>query len=140
MPLIDFPPPTQSWADYLAALPPGRTPAAQDMFDRWDAPLYICPSRPRNGTPDQFAKHDPQRTSIAPGHCKCGTPYKREGLRGVGEQHSYLAWLAGMMDPAESAHFWATVASARPERLMELGVLPVVREMLVWVRGFEGGA
>ncbi len=138
MTLIDFTPPERPWADYLSAMPPGRVPIFQDIFDRWDEPRYVCPARPRNGSTAQFAAHD--KESDKPGHCKCGTPFRKEGLQGVGERHAYLAYLAGMMEPAEAQHFWGSVASVRPERLMELGVLPVVREMFVLLRSLESGS
>ncbi len=138
MPLIDFAAPDQSWPDFLDSMPPGRTPQPEDMYNRWDSPTYTCPARPRNGmVQDITAKHG-ERLHLAPGHCMCGTPLRKDGLLGVGESHAYLAWMAGMMSDGESAHFWATVASAKPERLTELGVLPVLRETFKFLRDMGG--
>jgi len=137
MPLIDFTPPAQSWPDYLASLPPGRVPTPEDMYARWDSPRYVCPNRPRNGTTAQFAQHDTESPSA--GHCKCGAPFRKEGLQGVGERHAYLAWLGGLMSAEEGQFFWGAVASARPERLTELGTVPILKEVFKWLIALEDG-
>lgn len=138
MPLIDFPAPAQSWPDFLDSMPPGRTPQPQDMFARWDTPTYICPARPRNGVVAEVSDKHGERVHAAPGHCKCLTPLRKEGLLGVGESHAYLAWMAGMMSDSEAAHFWATVASTKLERLTELAMLPVLRETFKFLREMGG--
>lgn len=135
MPLIDFSPPAQSWADYLETLPAGRAPRAQDIFDRWDSRMYICPARPRNNATEAL-KH--REFSLEPGMCACGVMLKPGQLRGEGERRAYRAWLAQMMDSEESAHFWATVVSTHPDQLMQLAIVPVVREMFKWLREIEG--
>jgi len=138
MPLIDFTAPAQSWPEFLDSMPPGRSPQPEDMYARWDSPTYICPARPRNGIQSQIESVHGARMRLTSGHCKCGVSLRKEGLQGVGESHAYLAWLAGMMSDAEAAHFWATVASAKPERLTELGILPVLRECFRFLREMGG--
>ena len=136
MPFINFPPPQLPWAAYLESLPPGRSPGAQDMFDRWDAPRYICPSRPRNGTLAQLSAHDAE--SLLPGHCKCSTPYMKQGLQGIGEKRAYLAWIARAMEPEEAQHFYAVVASARTVQTIHLAVIPALQYLLGWLSEIEG--
>jgi hypothetical protein len=134
-PLIDFSPPAQSWADYLDSLPPGRAPRPQDIFERWDSHKFICPARPRNGTPAQFAAH--VEYALGPGKCPCGGLLKPGGLRGEGERRAYLGWLAGMMGDEEANHFYATVVSNHQDVLMQLAIVPVTRRMLAWLREID---
>jgi hypothetical protein len=134
--VIDFSPPAQSWSAYLDSLPPGAVPRPTDIFDRWDARWWICQKRPNNGTPAQRAAHVAQVSS--PGACTCGAPLKPGPLMGLGEARAYRAWVAEIMEPEERDYFWVAVASARPDALMQLGVVPLLRKVLGFTREVSG--
>jgi len=130
--LNDLLPPDEPYDNFLARMPRGRPPQAQDIFDRWDVSRYKCNNRECKA----FAE---SAEFALPGKCvQCSRKLLLIGLAGMGERRAYLGWLCGIMEKAESDQFWMAAVSSRGDALLMLGAVPIIRTLLKEIGKIKG--
>lgn len=96
---------------WLESMPVNKAPALLDFANRWDEIETI-------------------ETRDAHGHVTGTTQRKKE----VGEQRAYVAFLTGVMEPAEAYQFG--MLSVRIDALVTSAIVPLVRHLWQWRGGY----